>query len=315
MLVERITGRTPSNLSFADHQPIDVGTTKRKAAIHEFEDMKFWTINDWQMISLNKNFIPTSELGAFGDHEYNSYQSKTKLVLNDNSLREIHGRKSVSQRLPNIQKSPIRFSEVGYEASRTQYFKSTEGPPSDDHKQKIRWLELKLRSEVPKFLEPGKLQHDFNVYASNIELVIARTSEYRLCSGLPAYKGVVYLYRSMCKFWMHRPRLDILSVTCHEDKNIIDIRWRITGRPYYSLVFSFLLPPRRLNRHYDFVSVLSVNGDGQIWRHLITKLRPVRSHLFSDLSRVRKGLEDSTVMGPLTSRHARCSSSDDMPDS
>lgn len=119
-------------------------------------------------------------------------------------------------------------------------------------------------------------------------------------TSLNSYVFQVNFMKNLTKFVLSNPEFDILQMHRGIADGTVHVRWQVQGVPRYVKPFSMLglLDERAFYRYLDGYSVFYINSDGLYYRHVLTKMTPLRggnplaSKLFSNISLNRRGLGD-----------------------
>ncbi|KAJ7317250.1 hypothetical protein JRQ81_003412 [Phrynocephalus forsythii] len=127
----------------------------------------------------------------------------------------------------------------------------------------------KLRNELPTFLVNS---HDFRIYSQDVEFV--NEILHLKTRGHVMYRLALLLCRLLAWTYFVNVRLEVLSVTQHPENWSIQARWRLVGLPFHVLLLRFYKDKQELYRMYDAYSTFSLNSQGLIKCHRVSKLMP-----------------------------------------
>nr|XP_020667966.1 uncharacterized protein C6orf136 homolog isoform X1 [Pogona vitticeps] len=172
--------------------------------------------------------------------------------------------------------SPYPSSEVAlgplapFQAtSGTQSPVSSPGKGDPSMEEHLAVLYEKLRAELPDLLLKS---HDYRIYSQDVEFI--NEILHLRTRGQVMYRIAMTLCRFLAWNYFVDMRVEVLNVTQHPENWSIQARWRLVGLPFHILLLQFYKDKRELYRMYDAYSTFSLNSQGLIKCHRVSKLMP-----------------------------------------
>lgn len=139
-----------------------------------------------------------------------------------------------------------------------------------------------LQHELPHFF---KKRHNFKLYSSNVVFIVEFL---RLKTrGVVLYQLSLSLLNLLSSLYFVDTKMEVLSLTRHDDSASVQARWRLRGLPFHIFLLRFYRRDKStLYRYYDAHSTFYVGPDGLIHCHKVAKLMPVNptEHKLTGLS-------------------------------
>ncbi|KAJ6223491.1 hypothetical protein RDWZM_002036 [Blomia tropicalis] len=151
-------------------------------------------------------------------------------------------------------------------------------PDSKPNEDQLQYIADRMGAHLPKFFQ---VPHEFRLY--NRSIVFEDNIRNIRTVGLNPYAWQITLVKMGAHFKYGKVNMEVLKITTHIEDGTVRIRWRVVTYPGNSIVFAFwqfkLWNMKESIEQYkddwiDGFSILSVGGDGLIYKHVCDKLIP-----------------------------------------